>query len=101
MIAQAGCTIVNEFYCIPITEWPTSLLSKLDDVYQQVDIALDEIMRLQKEGCSDEDVLAVLEIEQRAHENGLQVTLITRYCNHVVPILCRWMTGRKIVLSLS
>ncbi|RVW38235.1 Zinc protease PQQL-like [Vitis vinifera] len=37
-----------------------------------VDIALDEILRVQEEGCSDEDVSTVLEIEQRAHENGLQ-----------------------------
>ncbi|CAA3027767.1 zinc protease PQQL-like isoform X1 [Olea europaea subsp. europaea] len=37
-----------------------------------VDLALDEILRLQEEGPSDDDVLAILEIEQRAHENGLQ-----------------------------
>ncbi|KAL3535658.1 hypothetical protein ACH5RR_004119 [Cinchona calisaya] len=37
-----------------------------------VDLALDEIHRLQEEGPSDDDVLAILEIEQRAHENGLQ-----------------------------
>ncbi|RAL48802.1 hypothetical protein DM860_001122 [Cuscuta australis] len=37
-----------------------------------VDIALDEILRLQEDGSSNEDVSTVLEIEQRAHENGLQ-----------------------------
>ncbi|KAA8534881.1 hypothetical protein F0562_029903 [Nyssa sinensis] len=37
-----------------------------------VDLALDEILRLQEEGPSDEDVSTILEIEQRAHENGLQ-----------------------------
>lgn len=39
----------------------------------QVNLALDEILRLQEEGPSDDDVSAILEIEQRAHENGLQV----------------------------
>lgn len=37
-----------------------------------VDIALDEILRLQEEGPSNDDISAILEIEQRAHENGLQ-----------------------------
>ncbi|KAI7988125.1 Zinc protease PQQL-like [Camellia lanceoleosa] len=37
-----------------------------------VDLALEEILRLQGEGPTDEDVLTILEIEQRAHENGLQ-----------------------------
>ncbi|KAL8102510.1 zinc protease PQQL-like isoform X2 [Apium graveolens] len=37
-----------------------------------VDLALDEILRLQEEGPSDEDILAILEIEQRTHENGQQ-----------------------------
>ncbi|XP_057536975.1 zinc protease PQQL-like isoform X1 [Amaranthus tricolor] len=37
-----------------------------------VDIALDEIMHLQEHGPSEEDILAVLEIEQRDHENELQ-----------------------------
>ncbi|KAF5748513.1 putative Mitochondrial-processing peptidase subunit beta mitochondrial [Tripterygium wilfordii] len=37
-----------------------------------VDIALEEILHLQQEGPSDEEVSTVLEIEQRAHENGLQ-----------------------------
>lgn len=36
------------------------------------DLALDEILILQEEGPSDEDVSTILEIEQRAHENGLQ-----------------------------
>ncbi|XP_021276228.1 zinc protease PQQL-like isoform X2 [Herrania umbratica] len=37
-----------------------------------VDLALDEVVRLQEEGPSDQDVATILEIEQRAHENGLQ-----------------------------
>ncbi|KAK9715778.1 hypothetical protein RND81_06G188600 [Saponaria officinalis] len=37
-----------------------------------VNLALDEIFRLQNEGPSDQDVSTILEIEQRAHENGLQ-----------------------------
>jgi hypothetical protein len=37
-----------------------------------VDLALEEIVRLQKEGPSQEDISAILEIEQRAHENGMQ-----------------------------
>ncbi|KAL6577311.1 hypothetical protein OROMI_011587 [Orobanche minor] len=37
-----------------------------------VSLALDEIQRLQEEGPTDDDVSAILEIEQRAHENGLQ-----------------------------
>ncbi|KAL6558843.1 hypothetical protein OROMI_019193 [Orobanche minor] len=35
-------------------------------------LALDEIMRLQEEGPSDDDVSTILQIEQRAHENRLQ-----------------------------
>ncbi|CAL5215055.1 unnamed protein product [Lathyrus oleraceus] len=35
-------------------------------------IALDEMLRLQEEGPTEQDVSTVLEIEQRAHENGLQ-----------------------------
>ncbi|XP_054811473.1 zinc protease PQQL-like isoform X2 [Prosopis cineraria] len=35
-------------------------------------LALNEILRLQEEGPSDQDVSTILEIEQRAHENGLQ-----------------------------
>jgi len=38
----------------------------------QVDFVLEEISYLQAEGPSEEDVLTILEIEQRAHENGLQ-----------------------------
>ncbi|KAK3161034.1 hypothetical protein QOZ80_1BG0070790 [Eleusine coracana subsp. coracana] len=37
-----------------------------------VDLVLEEISYLQAEGPSEEDVLTILEIEQRAHENGLQ-----------------------------
>ncbi|KAK4415627.1 Zinc protease PQQL-like [Sesamum alatum] len=37
-----------------------------------VNLALDEILRLQEEGPSDDDVSTILEVEQRAHENGLQ-----------------------------
>nr|XP_029119433.1 zinc protease PQQL-like isoform X4 [Elaeis guineensis] len=37
-----------------------------------VDLALEELMYLQNHGPSDEDVSTILEIEQRAHENGLQ-----------------------------
>lgn len=40
---------------------------------EQVDLALDEVVHLQEEGPTDQDVSTVLEIEQRAHENGLQV----------------------------
>jgi hypothetical protein len=41
--------------------------------FLQVDFVLEEISYLQAEGPSEEDVLTILEIEQRAHENGLQV----------------------------
>lgn len=37
-----------------------------------VDFVLEEISYLQAEGPSEDDVLSILEIEQRAHENGLQ-----------------------------
>ncbi|KAJ6803070.1 zinc protease PQQL-like isoform X1 [Iris pallida] len=37
-----------------------------------VDFTLEEITYLQDHGPSDQDVSAILEIEQRAHENGLQ-----------------------------
>ncbi|GAB4852721.1 hypothetical protein Ancab_016933 [Ancistrocladus abbreviatus] len=37
-----------------------------------IDVALNEILRLQENGPSEEDISAVLEIERRAHENGLQ-----------------------------
>lgn len=46
----------------------------------QVDIALDEMLRLQDEGPTEQDVSTVLEIEQRAHENGLQVDLAFLCC---------------------
>lgn len=53
----------------------------LPDVYisyvcYQVELALDAIMHLQEEGPSLQDVLTILEIEQRAHENGLQAIFI-------------------------
>ncbi|KAJ7973741.1 zinc protease PQQL-like [Quillaja saponaria] len=35
-------------------------------------LALEEILHLQVEGPSEQDVSSILEIEQRAHENGLQ-----------------------------
>ncbi|KAJ0031943.1 hypothetical protein Pint_13340 [Pistacia integerrima] len=38
-----------------------------------VDLALDEILHLQEEGPADQDVSTILELEQRAHENGLQI----------------------------
>ncbi|XP_042385676.1 zinc protease PQQL-like [Zingiber officinale] len=37
-----------------------------------VDLALEEILYLQNQGPSEQDISTVLEIEQRAHENGLQ-----------------------------
>ncbi|XP_068652946.1 zinc protease PQQL-like [Aristolochia californica] len=43
-----------------------------DISWKLVDLALDEISCLQELGPSDEDVSSTLEIEQRAHENGLQ-----------------------------
>uniref|UniRef100_A0A0D6R038 Peptidase M16 N-terminal domain-containing protein n=1 Tax=Araucaria cunninghamii TaxID=56994 RepID=A0A0D6R038_ARACU len=43
-----------------------------DSSWRLVDISLDEILHLQEETPADEDVSTVLEIEQRAHENGLQ-----------------------------
>lgn len=54
-------SLINENYC---------LVNHL-----QVELALDEMLRLQEEGPSEQDVSTVLEIEQRAHENGLQVNL--------------------------
>ncbi|KAJ9547899.1 hypothetical protein OSB04_020442 [Centaurea solstitialis] len=50
-----------------------------------VDLALDEIVRLQEEGPSDADISTVLEIEQRAHENGLQENYwwLDRYCTAI------------------
>ncbi|XP_058068278.1 zinc protease PQQL-like isoform X2 [Magnolia sinica] len=43
-----------------------------DISWKLVDFALEEILRLQEQGPSEQDVLSILEIEQRAHENGLQ-----------------------------
>ncbi|KAF9615719.1 hypothetical protein IFM89_026134 [Coptis chinensis] len=43
-----------------------------DISWKLVDIVLNEISRLQEEGPSEQDVSTILEIEQRAHENGLQ-----------------------------
>jgi len=45
----------------------------------QVDVALDEISNLQEHGPSEEDVSAVLEIEQRNHENDIQVNQFFAY----------------------
>ncbi|XP_057985683.1 zinc protease PQQL-like isoform X2 [Hevea brasiliensis] len=50
----------------------TKIMQVLRFKHGQVDLALDEILRLQEEGPLDEDVSTVLELEQRAHENGLQ-----------------------------
>ena len=51
-----------------------------DSIVEQVDLALDEVVRLQEEGASDQDVSTILEIEQRAHENGLQVKFFYEFC---------------------
>ncbi|KAL5728894.1 hypothetical protein ACHQM5_001921 [Ranunculus cassubicifolius] len=48
------------FSCDPNTPW------------KLVKIVLDEILRLQTVGPSEEDISSVLQIEQRGHENGLQ-----------------------------
>lgn len=45
---------------------------------KQVDLTLDEILSLQEEGPSDNDISTILEIEQRAHENGVQVNFIQK-----------------------
>jgi len=37
------------------------------------------MLRLQEEGPSEQDVSTMLEIEQRAHENGLQVNLVLKF----------------------
>lgn len=60
----------------------------------QVDLALEEIVRLQEEGPSQEDISAILEIEQRAHENGLQVCFFLFFC----PIIhsYKYITANKI-----
>ncbi|KAG5155739.1 hypothetical protein JHK82_013708 [Glycine max] len=50
----------------------TKIMQVLRFKHGQVDIALDEMLRLQEEGPSEQDVSTILEIEQRAHENGLQ-----------------------------
>lgn len=39
---------------------------------------MDEILSLQEEGPSDDDISTILEIEQRAHENGVQVSFIQK-----------------------
>ncbi|KAG4999141.1 hypothetical protein JHK87_020213 [Glycine soja] len=51
----------------------TKIMQVLRFKLGQVDIALDEMLRLQEEGPSEQDVSTILEIEQRAHENGLQI----------------------------
>jgi len=62
-----------------ITFWNTYIqlffmqLELTNSEFLQVDFVLEEISYLQVEGPSEEDVLTILEIEQRAHENGLQV----------------------------
>jgi len=62
-----------------ITFWNTYIqlffmqLEFTNSEFLQVDFVLEEISYLQVEGPSEEDVLTILEIEQRAHENGLQV----------------------------
>lgn len=70
---------VLKFHILPTSLWifiskrPTISNIFLCNNFEQVDLALDEILRLQEEGPSDQDVSTILEIEQRAHENGLQV----------------------------
>jgi hypothetical protein len=44
----------------------------------KVDLALEEVTRLQDEGPSEEDVATVLELELRTYENGQQVRLTER-----------------------
>ncbi|BBN04021.1 zinc protease [Marchantia polymorpha subsp. ruderalis] len=43
-----------------------------DSAWKLVDLALDEVSRLQEEGPTQEDVATVLELEQRTYENGQQ-----------------------------
>nr|ADE77112.1 unknown [Picea sitchensis] len=43
-----------------------------DSSWRLVGLSLDEILCLQEQGPSDGDVSTILEIEQRAYENGLQ-----------------------------
>lgn len=63
----------------------------------QVDLTLDEILRLQEEGPSEEDVSTVLEIEQRAHENGLQVAL----CHNLLCFGTLWFIWLPIIVLSS
>ncbi|KAJ9183853.1 hypothetical protein P3X46_007659 [Hevea brasiliensis] len=62
----------------------TKIMQVLRFKHGQVDLALDEILRLQEEGPSDEDVSTVLELEQMAPENGLQLTL-----QRILPYPCK------------
>lgn len=62
-------------FCLLLIVIFQSADSKMLNFLKQVDLALDEILHLQKEGPTDEDISSILEIEQRAHENGLQVCL--------------------------
>ncbi|XP_024516679.1 zinc protease PQQL-like [Selaginella moellendorffii] len=43
-----------------------------DSAWKLVEFSLEEVARLQLEGPTKQEVLTVLEIEQRAHENGQQ-----------------------------
>ncbi|KAL2635876.1 hypothetical protein R1flu_007355 [Riccia fluitans] len=43
-----------------------------DSAWKLVDLALEEVTRLQEEGPTEEDVATVLELEQRTYENGQQ-----------------------------
>ncbi|CAM6103151.1 unnamed protein product [Calypogeia fissa] len=54
-----GNVAIN-FSCDPESSW------------NLVDLALEEVTRLQVEGPSEEDVATVLELEQRTYENGQQ-----------------------------
>ena len=62
----------------------------------QVDLALDEILHLQVEGTSDQDVSTILELEQRAHENGLQVNFLFSFVSSDVPFGCQVMKENYI-----
>lgn len=75
LVRHCSHTIPNGFSISLVTFWsPKPSLCPL-----QVDLALEEIVRLQEEGPSQEDISAILEIEQRAHENGLQVSFFAYY----------------------
>lgn len=78
-------SLINENYC---------LVNHL-----QVELALDEMLRLQEEGPTEQDVSTVLEIEQRAHENGLQVNLTLKLVLFASqPFLCcqwNWIDTRQ------